>query len=107
MDPIQLKLDCDVKYYSNFINKSDADNLYAFIIDNCDLTRKKVTTKNNEGDEINYTLNRGTCMFLDESLKDSDIIPNIWVINLKNFNLKNLFINFVRVMIQTNTCGMD
>ena len=72
------------------MDNNKANDLYDIIIKNCDLTRKKVITKDDNGEEVSYRLNRGTCMFLDESLKDSDIIPNIWVINSKNFNLKNL-----------------
>jgi len=74
----QLDLDCDVKYYKNFLSEGQADDLFDYIFDNFDLTRKRVKTINEDGDNVEYKLNRGTCMFLDEELKDSDIIPNIW-----------------------------
>ena len=78
MEYTQLKLDCDVKYYPTFLSKKEATNLYEYIFENFDLVRRTVNTKNEEGDETKYKLNRGTTMFLDKELENSDIVPNIW-----------------------------
>lgn len=73
-----IDMDCEVNYWPHFMSPDEATSLYHYIFENCDLTRKWVTTLNSKGKEIEYKLNRGTCIFLDAELKDSKVIPNIW-----------------------------
>ncbi len=76
------------KYYSNFLTKEDSNILFNYIKDNYNLERKLVNTTNGE-----YMLNRGTTMFLEPELKNSDIIPNIWGKDIEKNEFPPLIMN--------------
>ena len=73
-----FEMDCEVNYWPYFMKPEEATSLYHHILESCDLSRRLVTTFNSKGKEVNYKLNRGTCIFLEEELKNSEIVPNIW-----------------------------
>lgn len=78
---IKLPLEgAQVYYYKSIIEKEKADEYLNLFTNTFDLTRRKVTFKNDNNESKTGKLNRATCAFGDKSVEK---YPSIWGDDLK------------------------